>query len=321
MAFRDERVFITGGAGFIGRVWTRAHPEVRTLTILGRDEARLLQAKAKAPWIHTVRSDVTVDHSILAQYLNGHNLLIHAAATKHVDRCEYAPLDSVRINVDGTRNMALAAIEAGVEVALLISTDKAVFPANVYGATKMLAERIWHEASTWGSRTRFVVCRYGNVIASTGSVLPKVRAQARAGLPLTVTNPGMTRFWLSPQDALDLVDMAITLPNGLVLVPQPGASTIRTALEAAIGCGLDDYIHGVTYITRPGEKDSELMFTDAEHVAAVGAEYRDLRGAFAFEPLGAGRESLGLTYASSADPQFWWTREAIADAIAEAELI
>jgi UDP-glucose 4-epimerase len=159
------------------------------------------------------------------------------------------------------------------------------------------------------------------VIASTGSVLPKLRSQARAGQPLTVTNPEMTRFWLSPQDALNLVDMALDLPNGLVLVPQPGASTIRTAIEAAIGCDLEEYIHGVTYITRPGEKASETMFTDAEYLAAAGPEFRDLRGVFAFEPLGIAREPLFTTYATSADPLFWWTREAIAEAIAEAELI
>jgi UDP-N-acetylglucosamine 4,6-dehydratase len=259
------RVLITGGAGFIARaIYQRALSENWTATFIpvSRRDGPLREVLERFPNVEAVRRVDVDDLHLLQATVEEYqpDLIIHAAAAKYVDISEANAWDTQRVNVQGSMNVAIAAFTQSIPRCVAISTDKACQPVNTYGATKFMMERLFQEAERWSSPTIFSVARYGNVIGSTGSALPRMREQARTGKPVTVTNPDMTRFWMTPQEAVDTVLEATRAPGGTVTIPTGiRASTLLTAVHAAVGD------MGLAKVgERAGEKSDELLLTENE---------------------------------------------------------
>ncbi len=263
------RLFITGGAGFLGRALIKHFQLVWNIevTVYSRDEAKHAKARSMFPDAQFIIGDI-LDHERLESAMVGHDYVIHAAALKHVPQAETNVREATRINVDGSRNVFDAAIKARCRKVISISTDKACRPVNVYGFTKKLMERLGQEYNTYGD-TQFNAVRYGNVIASTGSVIPIFREQARTR-QLNITDPGMTRFWLSIQNAVALVDHSFKSQTpGTILVERIAASDMLTVAKAAarLELGADYDLDSITINTtghRFGEKRHEELIAPEE---------------------------------------------------------
>lgn len=272
MTQERRRVLVTGGSGFIARAlyglclsqfWSQ-----QEFFALSRDDGKLRYAHERFDnLIDVARCDVSDEAGVAtAIKFIAPDTVIHAAAAKYVDVSERNAWDTVRVNLTGTMNVARA-IERSpwVTRAIFISTDKACQPVNTYGGTKFLGERLWQESARVDRETgrEWVVVRYGNVIGSTGSALPRFRQWAKEGKRVQVTNPDHTRFWLHPHEALHTLLTAMTGDglNGLVVLPAYArASTLITAVHGAVG-----NMDAVELVgERPGEKVDELMCTERE---------------------------------------------------------
>jgi UDP-N-acetylglucosamine 4,6-dehydratase len=211
--------------------------------------------------------------------MRGVELVAHAAAMKRIETCEMDPHEAVKSNITGTWNVARACIAAGVRRAVLLSTDKAAAPNTHYGATKMAAERLWNASNVYaaGTPTRFAASRYGNVLGSTGSVVPLWRAQVARGEPVTLTDERMTRFWMGMREAVDLVLYALTaMRGGEVFVPRIGAAPVLDLARAVVEANGTPYAPGhVVTGLRPGEKLHELLISsdEARHTHDTGTHY------------------------------------------------
>lgn len=229
------------------------------------------------------------------------DIVVHAAALKRIEVCESDPREAVQTNIVGTMNVARACIERGVRRAVLLSTDKSAAPETLYGSTKLVAERLWAGANVYaaGTPTRFALTRYGNVGKSTGSVIPIWQAQ-RAGGVLTLTDPLMSRFLMSIEDAVALVELALTeMRGGETYIPNLGAATMGDlALAVAPACAWR--VVGA----RPGEKMHETLVTAEEAVRCYdfGAYLviePTIRSWESLPPLEAQRVPAGFTLASN----------------------
>lgn len=266
------RVFLTGGTGSLGTaLLRRAHRESWPcqFTIYSRDEVkqRALREEFKDP--HYVFGDVR-DKDWLRFQMQGHDTVIHAAAYKQVPSSEVNASEAVKTNVNGSMNVAIAAVEAGIGHVLGISTDKACAPVNLYGMTKAVMEKLFEQACQWGD-TNFTLVRYGNVLGSRGSVVPFFQRQRKQGF-LTVTDPEMTRFWLTLTDATDIVLHGLQETEiGTTLVPKAPASSMLT-LAKAIAPEAEIRIIGAF----PGEKIHEQLVHPGESMNAddIGDYYR-----------------------------------------------
>ncbi len=265
------RIFITGGAGFLGQA-IMARPELFSpdpvdFTVFSRDEFKQAHARGLFPGAHYILGDVR-DRDRLEIAMRGHDVVIHAAAMKYVLRGESDVWEAIDINVDGSRNVALAAARTGVRYLIGLSTDKACRPVNVYGMSKLLMERLFQEADRW-SETQINLVRYGNVVSSTGSAVPLFRKQAREGR-VTLTHPQMTRFWLTVEHAVELIAETLNEPRGgTILIPRLPSATIRVVADAAIQIelGPNRDIESVGYTTigqRFGEKIHENLLGPEE---------------------------------------------------------
>lgn len=263
-----KNVFITGGTGTLGRaILQRADDEQwsSSFTVFSRDPMRhMAMPDYKNITVRYVMGDIR-DYDHLSRSMVGHDLVIHAAAMKHIPQGESEVMYTIETNVIGSYNVALAAVQHKVERVIGISTDKACYPVNTYGATKFLMERIFAEFSRNG-RTAFVCCRYGNVIGSTGSVVQVWQQQRERGEKITITDPKMTRFWLSEAQAVDLViesSEAISFPSGTIAIPNAPAVDMFTFAKMVVGEDLapdDIQVVGV----RAGEKTHECLLTAEE---------------------------------------------------------
>ena len=229
------KVFVTGGAGFLGRAILREarlhHPDW-AFTIYSRDEGKQAPVRGEFPEHNYILGDVR-DLDRLTAAIAGHDYVIHAAAFKYVPQAEVHVAEAMSVNILGSDNVSRAAIRMGVERVVGISTDKACRAINVYGLTKRVMERMFQEADTL-TDTQFNCVRYGNVVGSTGSVIPLFMKQAREGR-ITLTNPKMTRFWLSVNYAVYLIFEALTpryLDGGVILVPRLSATDMETVANA-----------------------------------------------------------------------------------------
>jgi UDP-N-acetylglucosamine 4,6-dehydratase len=245
------------------------------------------------------------DERRLLRALDGVDYVVHAAAMKHVPIAEYNPSEAIQTNIDGALHLVDAALERRVRRVVALSTDKAVSPVNLYGATKLCMEKLLIAANSYaGSReTRFVVVRYGNVVGSAGSVIPLFRRQREEGR-LTVTDPNMTRFWISMDRAIDLVLLALNEGfGGEVFVPKLPACTI-TVLAEAIAPGVPTEIVGI----RPGEKMHETLITvDEARNALEYDQYYVIQPSFPWwggpKRHGGRPVAEGFTYTSAAAEQ------------------
>lgn len=273
MSFTDKVVLITGGTGSFGKkfveyVLKNDHP--RKLIIFSRDELKQHDMRQKFPEsgdsaLRYFLGDVR-DRERLYRAFAGVDIVVHAAALKQVPACEYNPFEAVQTNVLGAKNVIDAAIDAGVKKVLAISTDKAVNPVNLYGATKLCAEKIFVQANSYSgsSGTRFSVSRYGNVVGSRGSVVPIFLDQRETGV-VTITDERMTRFWITLDQGVEFVSRCIEqMTGGEVFVPKiPSMRLMDLVTALAPHCR-------VSFVgIRPGEKIHEVLLSIDEARHAV----------------------------------------------------
>jgi UDP-N-acetylglucosamine 4,6-dehydratase len=261
-----RQILVTGGTGSFGRAFVRrtlAHGADVTIRVYSRDELKQYEMNREFggdPRLRFCIGDVR-DRDRLARAMYGVDWVVHAAALKQVDLCEYNPAEAVKTNIQGSQNVIEAAIDAEVERVVALSTDKAVNPVNLYGATKLCAEKLFVHGNAYaGSRdTRFACVRYGNVLGSRGSVVPLFLAQAASGL-LTITDLRMTRFWISLAQATELVEFVLAdMRGGEVYVPKL-PSMRMTDLARAIAPEAMVKEIGM----RPGEKVHEMLLSPEE---------------------------------------------------------
>lgn len=257
-------MFVSGGAGSFGQAFVRRSLDLgaRRVVIFSRDEAKqaAMRDAFKDDRLRFFVGDVR-DRDRLVDACRGVDIVVHAAALKRVETCEADPGEAKRTNVDGTENVAYAARVNGVGRAVLLSTDKAAAPNTHYGASKLMAERLWNGSNVYsaGTTTKYATTRYGNVIGSRGSVVPLFKAQAITGT-LTITDANMTRFWMPMDAAVDLVLLALErMRGGEVFVPKIGASSVLS-IATAIAPKAQLMETGI----RPGEKLHETLITDDE---------------------------------------------------------
>lgn len=284
--FKDKILLITGGTGSFGNAVLRRFldTDIKEIRIFSRDEKKQDDMRHEyqirypefAYKIKFYIGDVR-DLQSCRNAMPGVNYIFHAAALKQVPSCEFFPMEAVKTNVIGTDNILTAAVEAGVETVICLSTDKAAYPINAMGITKAIEEKVAVAKSRNSGKTKICCTRYGNVMCSRGSVIPLWIEQIRSGNPITLTEPSMTRFIMSLDEAVDLVIFAFERgQNGDILVQKAPACTIRTQAEAVcelFGGNKDDIkVIGI----RHGEKMYETLLTNEECAKAedLGDFYR-----------------------------------------------
>lgn len=277
--FKDKTLMITGGTGSFGNAVLNRFlkTDIGEIRIFSRDEKKQddmrhdFQARMPevADKIKFYIGDVR-DLQSVKSAMPGVDYIFHAAALKQVPSCEFFPMEAVRTNVIGTENVLTAAIEEGVESVICLSTDKAAYPINAMGITKAIEEKVAVAKSRMSGKTKICCTRYGNVMCSRGSVIPLWIDQIKQGNPITLTEPSMTRFIMSLEEAVDLVLFAFEHgENGDLLIQKAPACTIQTQAEAVCelfgGKKEDIKVIGI----RHGEKMYETLLTNEECAKAV----------------------------------------------------
>ena len=284
--FKNKTLMITGGTGSFGNAVLNRFlkTDIGEIRIFSRDEKKQddmrHEFQANMPdfaekikfYIGDVRDIASVKNA-----MHGVDYIFHAAALKQVPSCEFFPMEAVRTNIIGTDNVLTAAIEEGVESVICLSTDKAAYPVNAMGTSKAMEEKVAVAKSRNSGKTKICCTRYGNVMCSRGSVIPLWIDQIRNGQPITLTEPSMTRFIMSLDEAVDLVLFAFEHgENGDILVQKAPACTIQTQAEAVCelfgGKKEDIKVIGI----RHGEKMYETLLTNEEcaHAIDMGNFYR-----------------------------------------------
>lgn len=276
MDWKKKHILVTGGTGSFGKKFIEVmmkeyHPA--RLIVYSRDELKqheMRMAGFDHPDLRYFIGDIR-DLPRLRRALNGVDLVVHAAALKQVPACEYNPMEAVKTNILGSSNVVDAALDAGVEKVLALSTDKAVNPVNLYGATKLAAEKLMIQSNAYagGMTTRFSCVRYGNVVGSRGSVVPLFLQQREQG-EITLTDDRMTRFWISLEQGVHFVIRCIEdMHGGEVFVPKI-PSMKMTDLAKAIAPNAQIRTIGI----RPGEKLHEVLISEDE--ARTTVELKDM---------------------------------------------
>jgi UDP-glucose 4-epimerase len=284
--FKNKVLLITGGTGSFGNAVLRRFLDsgLSEIRILSRDEKKQddMRKKYNSPKLKFYIGDVR-DYQSVLNAVRGADFIYHAAALKQVPSCEFHPMEAVKTNVLGTENVLEAAINCGVKRVVVLSTDKAVYPINAMGTSKAMMEKVAVAKSRSSNGTVINVTRYGNVMCSRGSVIPLFVDQIRAAQTITITDPNMTRFMMTLDDAVDLVLYAFEHgKQGEIFVQKAPAATIEVLAKALTGLlGVPN--HPVNVIgTRHGEKLYEALLSREEMAAAedLGGYYRvppDLR--------------------------------------------
>lgn len=305
-------ILITGGTGSFGKAFIRFALDrlsPRRLVVFSRDELKQYEARqmfgddARLRWfIGDIR-----DRSRLARAMHGVEYVVHAAALKQVDTAEYNPFEYVQTNVTGSQHVVDAAIDAGVRKAIALSTDKASSPINLYGATKLVADKLFCSANHYASNhpTRFAVVRYGNVMGSRGSVVPYFRRLALEGSSLPITDKRMTRFWITLEQAVEfVVDSFDLMQGGELYVPRIPSMRITDLAEAiAPDCAMHEI--GI----RPGEKLHEEMIApdDSRRTVRLDDRYvvQPTIATWGYvPPSGGGTVPEGFSYRSDTNDQW-----------------
>jgi UDP-N-acetylglucosamine 4,6-dehydratase/5-epimerase len=279
--FKNKTLLITGGTGSFGNAVMKRFldTDIKEVRIFSRDEKKQddMRKKYKNDKLKFYLGDVR-DLASVKNAMYGVDYIFHAAALKQVPSCEFFPLEAVKTNVIGTDNVLTAAIESGVEKVICLSTDKAAYPINAMGISKAMMEKVFVAKANTVDPNRTLICgtRYGNVMASRGSVIPLFIDQIKSGQPLTVTDPNMTRFLMSLEEAVELVAFAFeNAEAGDIMVQKAPASTIGDLAQAVKELfNVDNEIKVIG--TRHGEKLYETLLTREEHVVAedLGGFYR-----------------------------------------------
>jgi len=321
MNWSDKEVLITGGTGSLGKTLTKLLLEKyqpKGIRIFSRDELKQWEMKQEIKNHYAARHGlkrVILDTEIPVSYLigdirdrkrielatKGVDLIIHCAALKQVPACEDNPLEAIQTNVIGAQNILYAAIENQVKEVMAISSDKAVYPINLYGATKLCSEKLFIQGNVYsgGRRPKFSCCRYGNVLGSRGSVVPLFKKQYEENKKVTITDPTMTRFWITLNQVSHFILQSIEeMEGGEIFVPKMGCSNIATILEAVIPGSVEIKYTGI----RPGEKLHEILITEEESITVEENESRykitnnEIAGAVRFEYRSNGLTNKWLSY-------------------------
>ncbi|WFL78722.1 polysaccharide biosynthesis protein [Altererythrobacter arenosus] len=270
--FAGHTLLLTGGTGSFGNAVLRRflHSDLEEIRIFSRDEKKQddMRKRFNDPKLKFYIGDVR-DYSSVLNAVRGVDFIFHAAALKQVPSCEFYPLEAVKTNVFGTENVLEAAISCGVERVVCLSTDKAVYPINAMGISKAMMEKVAVAKSRSSDRTVICATRYGNVMASRGSVIPLFADQIRARIPISITDPGMTRFMMTLDDAVELVLYAFRNGcSGDIFVQKAPAATIATLAQSMRDMlGVPDHpIHEIG--TRHGEKLFEVLLSREEMAAS-----------------------------------------------------
>jgi len=312
MNWSQQSVLITGGTGSFGRKFVEfvlRDLRPRKLIVFSRDELKQHEMRQQFPDtedspVRYFLGDVR-DRERLYRAFYGVDVVVHAAALKQVPACEYNPFEAILTNVMGAKNVVDAAIDCGVKRVMALSTDKACQPVNLYGATKLCAEKLFVDGNAYsGDRpARFACARYGNVVASRGSVIPVFLEQRRNGR-ITITDPAMSRFWITLEQGVRFVVRSIEeMHGGEIFVPKiPSMTLLELSRTIAPDCDVD--VIGI----RPGEKTHEILVSEDEARNTV-----ELDDKFVILPAGseqtakrwkAGRPlSAGFRYASDSNTQ------------------
>jgi UDP-N-acetylglucosamine 4,6-dehydratase len=274
MNWKEQNILVTGGTGSFGKKFIRIildEYQPAKVIVFSRDELKQHEMRVNGydhPNLRYFIGDVR-DQDRLRRAMNGVSVVVHAAALKQVPACEYNPLEAIKTNILGSSNVIEAALDVGVEKVIALSTDKAVNPVNLYGATKLAAEKLIVQSNAYaaGSATRFSCVRYGNVIGSRGSVIPIFLTQ-RANGKLTITDDRMTRFWLTLEQGVRFVIRCIEQMSGAeVFVPKiPSTRLIDLARVIAPQAELE--VIGI----RPGEKLHEVLINEDEARSTIELE-------------------------------------------------
>ena len=275
-----KKILITGGTGSLGQALTSRllKEDVDTIRIFSRNENKqiTMESKFKDDRLRFLLGDVR-DYSRLVRAMEDIDIVLHAAALKHVPIIEYNPFEAIKTNVIGSQNVIDACLEENVEKAVAIGTDKAVSPLNTYGATKLLMEKLFVTSSNYlkkeRHKTKFVALRYGNVLGSSGSVIPKFIEQIKNKGKITITDPAMTRFSISMNEALDFILHATEIAKGSeIFVPKLRAYSIADLKETLFEL-LDSTGEEIIGI-REGEKLNEILINSDE--VRYSWEYEDM---------------------------------------------
>lgn len=284
--FNDKAILVTGGTGSFGKSFIRVlldRYQPRRVVVYSRDELKQyeMQQEFDDPRMRFFIGDVR-DRERLVQAMRGIDYVVHAAALKQVPAAEYNPMECIKTNIHGAENVIHAALANDVEKVIALSTDKAANPVNLYGATKLASDKLFVAANNiaGGARTRFSVMRYGNVVGSRGSVVPLFRKLLAEGArELPITDPRMTRFWITLEQAVDFVARNFArMQGGEIFVPRIPSIRI-TDLAEAMAPGMPSRIIGI----RPGEKLHEVMCpADDSHLTLEFSDHYVIRPTIAF---------------------------------------
>jgi UDP-N-acetylglucosamine 4,6-dehydratase len=296
--FNDKSILITGGTGSFGQRYVQtllARYKPARVIVFSRDELKQyeMQQRFDAPCMRYFIGDVR-DPQRLLQAMNGVDYVIHAAALKQVPAAEYNPMECIKTNVHGAENVIQAAIANKVDKVIALSTDKAANPINLYGATKLASDKLFVAANNMvgTARTRFAAVRYGNVVGSRGSVVPLFERLVREGAKsLPITDPRMTRFWISLQQGVDFVlENFARMRGGEIFVPKIPSIRV-TDLAEAVAPGLPTHTVGI----RPGEKLHEIMCpSDDSHLTLEFPKHFVIRPTIRFFTVDADYTEDGL---------------------------
>lgn len=261
---KDQSILITGGTGSFGKAFVKfllSNSKAKRIIIFSRDELKQyhLQQEFKDNRLRFLLGDIR-DEARLRRAFSGVDIIVHAAALKQVPVLEYNPFEAVKTNIIGSQNVIEAAIDLGVEKVLLISTDKAAYPTNLYGSTKLCAEKLFIAANSYTKgKTKLGVVRYGNVLGSRGSFVETIIRERSAGV-IKITHEEMTRFWINYTQACNLVIYALKqMEGGEIFVPKLPSMKLSEIVDT-LAPGVKREIIG----SRPGEKMHEMLLTDQE---------------------------------------------------------
>ncbi len=259
---KGKTILVTGGTGSFGKNFTKYlldNSEVKKIIVFSRDELKQSRMQAEFNNDEVLRFFIGDVRNLrrLQRAFNGVDIVIHAAALKQVPTLEYNPFEAVETNILGTQNVIDAAIDQNVSKAILVSTDKAVLPANLYGSTKLCAEKLFISGNSYsGYKTKFSCVRYGNVIGSRGSIVEKLLD----GQPVTITDKRMTRFWISLEQSFDLILFALAnMEKGEIFIPKIPSMKLVDLFETIQPC-VKRKVIGIL----PGEKIHEVLISKEE---------------------------------------------------------
>jgi len=320
----DKVVLVTGGTGSFGKKFAEIvlkEYNPKAIRIFSRGELKQFKMRQlfhNNPKLRFFIGNVR-DKERLWRAMKGVDVVVHAAALKQVPACEYNPIEAVRTNIDGAVNVIDTAIDRGVEQVMALSTDKAVYPVNLYGATKLVAEKLFIQANVYsgGKKTKFSVVRYGNVVGSRGSIVPVIKSQKKKGV-ITLTDERMTRFWITQEQAVHFILNKIEeMKGGEIFIPKLPSMRIVDLIETlAPDCAKK--VIGI----RPGEKIHETLLSLEE--ARHSLEFKDhflIEPEFTFWSLngfnGEGSKlPEGFEYTSENNKR-WLTKEELLKMIGE----